>query len=378
MIELAIVVAAVILTSAMCSLFEAVLYSVPISHIETMAREGKLSGRILRRLRQTVDRPISAILSLNTISNTGGVSLAGFLFATAVMGEDTSGESLAGISFSVAMTFAILFLSELLPKTIGVVYARPLSNIIARPLQFLVWIFAPFIALSRLATRLVAKEQKEQDVSGEELISLARLGRRSGALDPTEARVIQNVLSLKSKTAGDVMTPRTVVFSLKDDLAVEEARNRRGIWAYSRIPVYEKDFEDIVGIVLRRDILAALTDDRGHARLSDLMRPVHFVAESHTLDRILHIFLEQRQHLFVVIDEYGGMAGVLALEDILEEILGSEIVDESDRVDDLRELARRRRQQTLAGYSRCESKSHPLHLNSVGDGLRDPADPHSH
>lgn len=348
MIELIVVVAAVILTSALCSLFEAVLYSVPISHIETMAREGKLSGRILRRLRQTVDRPISAILSLNTISNTGGVSLAGFLFATAVMGEDTSGESLAGIFFSVAMTFAILFLSELLPKTIGVVYARPLSGIIARPLQFLVWIFAPFIALSRLATRLVAKEQNEQDISDEELISLARLGRRSGALDPTEARVIQNILSLKSKTAGDVMTPRTVVFSLKDDLAVEEAHNR-GIGSYSRIPVYEKDFEDIVGIVLRRDILAALTDDRGNAKLSDLMRPVHFVAESHTLDRILHIFLEQRQHLFVVIDEYGGMAGVLALEDILEEILGSEIVDESDRVDDLRELARRRRQQTLAG-----------------------------
>ena len=162
MIELAIVVAAVILTSAMCSLFEAVLYSVPISHIETLAREGKISGRILRQLRQTVDRPISAILSLNTISNTGGVSLAGFLFATAVMGEETREDSAAGIVFSIAMTFAILFLSELLPKTIGVVYARPLSSIIARPLQVLVWIFAPFIFLSRLVTRTVAKDQKNR------------------------------------------------------------------------------------------------------------------------------------------------------------------------------------------------------------------------
>ncbi len=347
MIELIIVVAAVILTSAMCSLFEAVLYSIPISHIETLARENKTSGFILRRLRQTVDRPISAILSLNTISNTGGVSLAGFLFATAVMGEKNSGESSAGIAFSIVMTFAILFLSELLPKTIGVVYARPLASIIARPLQLLVWIFAPFIVLSRLATRLVAKEQTEQDISDEEFISLARLGRRSGALDPTEARVIQNILSLKSKTAHEVMTPRTVVFSLKDDLTVEEARNQRGIWSHSRIPVYEKDFEDIVGIVLRRDILAALTDDRDDSKLSDLMHPVHFVAESHSLDRILQMFLDRRQHLFAVIDEYGGLAGVLALEDVLEEILGSEIVDESDRVDDLRELARRRRRQTL-------------------------------
>ena len=347
MTELIIVVAAVILASAMCSLFEAVLYSVPISHIETLARENQTSGLILRRLRQTVDRPISAILSLNTISNTGGVSLAGFLFATAVMGEETAGESFPGIAFSIAMTFVILFLSELLPKTIGVVYARPLSSVIARPLQLLVWIFAPFIVLSRLATRLVAKEQKEQDISDEELISLARLGRRSGALDPTEARVIQNILSLKSKTASEVMTPRTVVFSLKDDLSVEEARNQRGIWSYSRIPVYEKDFEDIVGIVLRRDIMAALTDDRGHSKLSDLMQPVHFVTESHSLDSILQMFLDRRQHLFAVIDEYGGLAGVLTLEDVLEEILGSEIVDESDRVDDLRELARRRRQQTM-------------------------------
>lgn len=347
MTELIIVVAAVIFLSAMCSLFEAILYSVPISHIETLARENNTSGLILRRLRQTVDRPISAILSLNTISNTGGVSLAGFLFATAVMGEETADESFAGIIFSAVMTFAILFLSELLPKTIGVVYARPLSNIIARPLQLLVWIFAPFIFFSRIATRLVAKEQKEQDISDEELISLARLGRRSGALDPTEARVIQNILSLKSKTAREVMTPRTVVFSLKDDLTVEEARNQREIWSHSRIPVYEKDFEDIVGIVLRRDILAALTDDRSSNKLSDIMLPVHFVAESHSLDRILQMFLDQRQHLFAVIDEYGGLAGVLTLEDVLEEILGSEIVDESDRVDDLRELARRRRRQTL-------------------------------
>ena len=347
MTELVIVIVAVIFISAMCSLFEAVLYSVPISHIETLAQNNKRSGLILRKLRQNVDRPISAILSLNTIANTGGVSLAGILFASAVLGEKAIGESSAGIVFSASFTFAILFLSELLPKTIGVVYARPISSFIARPLQLLVWIFIPFIMLSRLAPRLVAKEQKEQDISDEELISLARLGRRIGALDPTEAGVIQNILSLKTKTARDVMTPRTVVFSLHDELTVEETRNQRGIWAYSRIPVYEKDYEDIVGIVLRRDVLAALTDNRENSKLSDLMRPVHFVVESHTLDHILKTFLERRQHLFVVIDEYGGFAGVLSLEDVLEEILGTEIVDESDRVEDLRELARRRRQQTL-------------------------------
>jgi len=295
----------------------------------------------LRRLRANVDKPISAILSLNTIANTGGASLAGFM-AGKVLGKDSIEEYL----FSGLFTISILLFAEVIPKTIGVVFARPVSGFIARPLQLLVWTFTPFIILCRLATRLVAKGQKEQDISDEELISLARLGRRSGALDPTEAGVIQNILSLKSKTAADVMTPRTVVFSLSEDLTVEEARNQKGIWAHSRIPVYSEDFEDIVGIVLRRDMLAALTNNKADRKLIELMRPVHFVAETHTLERILQMFLERRQHLFIVIDEYSGLSGVLTLEDVLEEILGKEIVDESDQVTDMRELARRRRQQT--------------------------------
>lgn len=341
MIELLIVVLAVVLISATCSLFEAVLYSVPISHIESLAQSGHKSGKTLRKLRANVDRPISAILSLNTIANTGGASIAGFI-AGNILGKNSIEEYI----FSAGFTLAILLFAEVIPKTIGVVYARPIATLIANPLQLLVWIFTPFIILCRLATRLVAKEQKEQDISDEELISLARLGRRSGALDPTEAGVIQNILSLKSKTAAQVMTPRTVVFSLSEDLTVEEARNQKGIWAHSRIPIYSEGFEDIVGFVLRREVLAALTNDRNNLKLSELMRPVHFVAETHTLDRILQMFLEQRQHLFIVIDEYSGLAGVLTLEDVLEEILGKEIVDESDQVTDMRELARRRRQQT--------------------------------
>jgi len=341
MMELLAVVIAVILISATCSLFEAVLYSVPISHIESLAQAGNKTGLILRRLRASVDRPISAILSLNTIANTGGASVAGII-AGNILGKDSIEEYL----FSAAFTIAILLFAEVIPKTIGVVYARPVATFVARPLLLLVWIFTPFIILCRLATRLVAKEQKEQDISDEELISLARLGRKSGSIDPTEAGVIQNILSLKSKTAADVMTPRTVVFSLSEDLTVEEASGQKGIWAHSRIPIYSEDFEDIVGIVLRREILAALTSNRGNHKLSELMRPVNFVAETHTLERILQMFLEQRQHLFIVIDEYSGLSGVLTLEDVLEEILGKEIVDESDQVTDMRELARRRRQQT--------------------------------
>lgn len=341
MIELAAVVVVVVIISGICSLFEAVLYSVPVSHIESLAQNNKASGRTLRRLRENVDRPISAILSLNTIANTGGASIAGII-AGNLLGRG----SIEEYAFSGAFTIVILLFAEVIPKTIGVVYSRPISTVIAQPLQILVWVFTPFILLCRLGTRLVAKEQKAQDISDEELISLARLGRRSGSLDATEAGVIQNILSLKSKTAAEVMTPRTVVFSLHDELTIEDAGKEKSIWAHSRIPVYQEDFEDIVGIVLRRDVLAAISNNRGKQKISTIMRPVHFVAESHTLDRILQTFLERRQHLFAVIDEYGGLAGVLTLEDVLEEILGTEIVDESDQVADMRDLARRRRQQT--------------------------------
>lgn len=338
---LLISVGIVIIVSAFCSLFEAVFLSVPIGHIENLAQEGQAAGRIFRRLKQpqNADRALTAILSLNTFANTGGAVVAGAAF-TKVFGEEMENY------FTIGMMFAVLFFSEVVPKTIGFVFTRPLSNLIARPLNLLIWIFTPLIWISSLLTRTITRGEMSEQISEEELISMARIGRRSGSIEASEARVIQNVLSLKSKTAQDVMTPRTVVFSLQDQLTLEEARSEAGTWPHSRVPVYANDFEDIVGIILRRDVLTALAENKEKQKLSELMRPVHFVAEAMALDRILEMFLERRQHLFVVIDEYGGLAGVLTLEDVLEEILGTEIVDELDQVTDMRELARRRRQQT--------------------------------
>lgn len=339
---LLISVCVVILVSAFCSLFEAVFLSVPVSHIETLAQEGKAAGQIFRRLKQpqNADRALTAILSLNTFANTGGCVVAGAAFIQ-VYGETYENH------FTVGMMFAVLFISEVLPKTLGFVYTRPLSTLIAYPLNSLVWIFTPMVWVSSLLTRAIGRGKTTDEVSGEELISMARMGLKAGAIEADEARVIQNILSLKAHTAREIMTPRTVVFSLHDQLTVEEAHSEAGIWPHSRVPVYANDYEDIVGLVLRRDVLTALAENRENQILSELMRPVHFVAESTSLDRILKMFLERRQHLFVVIDEYGGLAGVLTLEDILEEILGKEIVDELDQVTDMRELARRRRQQTL-------------------------------
>lgn len=345
MVELIVAVSAATLISAFCSLLEAVLYSVPLSHIEALAQSGRTSGRILRKLRQEVDRPLSAILSLNTIAHTAGAAIAGAAAAD-VFGHRSL---ITELYFPAFFILIILLLSEVMPKTVGVIHSRTLAVAIARPLQLLVWILTPMIWLCRLATRVVSRQRADQAISGGELIVMARMGQQIGAIEADEAQVIQNILALKSRTTRDVMTPRTVIFALSEHLTVEEAHEEAGIWAHTRVPVYDRDAEDIVGIVLRRDVLTARTKDRGRVKLSELMRPVHFIAESTSLDRVLNMFLERRQHLFVVIDEYGGLAGVISLEDVLEEILGKEIIDELDQVADMRKLARRQRRQILRG-----------------------------
>lgn len=345
MAELIIAVSASILISAVCSLFEAVLYAVPASHVEALAQAGRVSGRIFRKLRQNVDRPIAAILSLNTIANTAGAVIAGAAVAS-VFSQDLL---FIDLYFPALFTLSILVFSEVIPKTAGVVYCRPLTVVVARPLQILVWIFTPMVWLCRLATRVVSLGDMEQAISEEELIAMAKAGQHIGAIQAEEARVIQNILSLKSRTVKDVMTPRTIVFSLSEHLTVAEAYKEMGIWAHSRVPVYDNDFEDIVGVVLRRDVVEALAKDQEKTKLSELMEPVHFVVDSILLSRVLEMFLKRRQHLFVAIDEYGGLAGVISLEDVLEEILGQEIVDEGDRVVNLRQRARRWRKETLDG-----------------------------
>ena len=341
MLELTIAVGTVLIVSAMCSLFEAVLYSVPSSYIETLDQSGRRSGRILKDLRfRRVDRPIAAILSLNTIANTGGAFIAGAAFIKLYGGESS-------IYFTMALTLAVLLLSEIIPKTLGVNYCRPLASITAFPLLIMVWIFAPLVELSRLITRLFSKERSGEEVTKEEILAMARLGRRSGAIDPNEARIMENILELKGRTVREAMTPRNVLFALDANLTVKQAQEEAGIWSYSRVPVYAEDFEDIVGIVLRRDALNALAENPESVKLSELMKPVHFVTEAFSLDKVLQVFLNRRQHLFVVIDEYGGLSGIVSLEDVLEEILGREIVDEFDTVTDMQDLARVRRRQVF-------------------------------
>ena len=207
----------------------------------------------------------------------------------------------------------------------------------------MVTVLKPAIWMISHITGLIARNRPPESISPDELKVMARLSLRTGAIKEYQEIIIDNVLSLDKRTVKEVMTPRTVVFSLSEHLSLEDAATKSKRWEHSRFPVYDKNVEDIVGIVLTKDLFMALSHGERAKRLTEIMRPVHFVAETARLNNVLMEFMGATEHLFVVLDEYGGLSGVVSLEDILEEILGREIVDESDQVADKRELARQRR-----------------------------------
>lgn len=341
-LQLCLAVGLAIGISAMCSVFEAVLYSVPLGHIEVLSQSNKLSGRLLQKLKKDIHKPITAILTLNTIANTAGAAIAG-ASAAVVFGD----QYLAW--FSAAFTFAILLFSEILPKTIGVAYCKALSPWIALPLHWLVKMLSPAIYLIQAITKLIPTKQRELLVSAEEIQAIASFSRRSGEISRQEERVITNILELKNKNVREAMTPRTVTFSLNANLIVSEAKQFVDKWnLHSRVPIYNTDPDDVIGIVLRKDVLLCAANDDNDIKLMDLMHPVHFVPESAQLTTVFIDFIEHRRHLFVVVDEYGGVTGVISLEDIIEEIVGQEIMDESDETKDMRELAKHKRKTLLS------------------------------
>ncbi|MHC1789148.1 hemolysin family protein [Solidesulfovibrio sp.] len=350
MITLVIAVGLAVVLSAFCSLSEAALYSVPWSWIERLRKDGRASGELLFALRANVEKPITAILTLNTIANTAGAAVAGAAAAAVFGPEDLW-------LFTAAFTVVILALGEIMPKTIGVAYCRPVAALIAAPVKYMILGLFPIIWAGGLLARLVAGKRRDPMSSEEDLRAVVSLTRREGIIKPLEELSIKNILSLDRKAASDAMTPRTVVFSLPAQMTVAETRAEgKGVWPHSRIPVYDADDpENIVGIVYRREVLEALANDLDDVRLADLMKPVRFVLDTMTLDRVLVKFLESRMHLFVVLDEYGGVSGVITLEDVLEEILGKEIIDETDQVADMRELARTRREDLLRQRTRDDA-----------------------
>ena len=336
MIILLLTVLLVVLVSATCSMTEAALYSVPWTYIEKLRKQGSATGEILYQLRSRIDQPIAAVLTLNTVANTAGAAIAGAIAASVFDADSTA-------LFAGGLTLLILAFGEILPKTLGVVHACGIAGTMARPLRLMVLLFKPFIWFSSMMTRLIASPQNGPSATEDDIRAITSLSRETGRIQQYEENAIKNILSLDVKHVREIMTPRTMVFSLQENLTIEEAYEHPQIWHYSRIPVYGDDNEDIVGIVLRKDIGRYVSQDHPDKTLLEIMQPVRFVLENQTVDKLLLEFLESRLHLFIVLDEYGGLAGVVSLEDVLEEMLGREIVDETDAVADLREAAHQRR-----------------------------------
>lgn len=330
---LAVVLAVAV--SAFCSILEAVLYSISSSQVEMLKKQGVHSASLLQELREDIEEPITAILTLNTIAHTIGAAVAGAA-AAVVFGEQNL------FLFSAVFTLVILLFSEILPKTIGVSYAVLLAPFIARPLQWMIILLKPIVWLCQLMTKLIPQPENNDSISAEELQTIAALSKQSGEIEADQERVIYNILELGSRLVRDVMTPRTVTFSLDEEMTVADTMaNEASLSSHSRVPVYRDDPDNVTGIIMRRDVLLAAAEQRNQTRLSELKSPVHFVAEMSPLNRVLVEFFEIHQHLFIVVDEYGAVTGVISMEDILEEIVGREIIDESDKTQDMRELARK-------------------------------------
>ena len=303
MLTLILAVSVAVVISFTCSLTEAALYAVPWSAIEKIRNDGRPVGEVLFRLRSNVEKPIAAILTLNTVANTAGSAVAGAAFMAAFGAEYMA-------LFAAGFTVLILAFGEIVPKTLGVAYATSIAVVLARPLEVAVKLLTPVIWLTGLLTRLLTPPSNGPDISEDDIRAVTSLSRQAGQIKAYEEAYIRNILALDQKRVYDIMTPRTVVFSLPEDMTAAEA--------YKKTP------------------------------LSEIMKPLHFVLESQTLDKLLKELLHSRSHLFAVLDEYGGLAGVVTLEDVFEEMLGSEIMDESDSVADLRQMARQRRQALRA------------------------------
>lgn len=353
MLAILLVAAVSALLSFFCSLSEAALYAITPSKIEELSRAGHTGGRRLVDLRARIDEAIAAILTLNTIANSLGATIAGSLVGRYYAEHG----NIATLVFGVLFTLLVLYFSEIIPKTLGVTHAERLAPVLALPIQKMIWLFKPMIWTSRGITRLI-RRQRSADAdapSEQEILALAEMGRRAGTLLEDEARWAVNALRLNDVAAKDLMTPRIVVTMLPADLPVADAPNYPEHWAFSRLPIVnDNDPDDVAGIVHRRDVFDNLVhkprSEWENKTLRDLARPAVFVPETIRCNELLRRFITTRQHLIVVTNEYGGMEGIISLEDVIEFMLGEEIVDPFDRHIDMQEYARRlarRRLETI-------------------------------
>lgn len=330
--------------SFLCSIMEAVLLSVTPSYVKRKVQEGGPTGELLEFYKKDIDRPLSAILTLNTIAHTVGAIGVGAQ-AGALFGEnyfDLWGLHLTYESvIATIMTLAILILSEIIPKTIGANNWKRLTPITVRILRFLLVALAPLVWLSQFITKRLKNKDLGSVLSRADFAAMAQAGMESGALDQKESTIIHNLLQLEKRTVRDVMTPRTVLLMADESTSLQDFYQQYDPIRYSRIPVFERSPDNITGLVLKDEILAGMANNEYDKPLRELKRDILVVQDDQALFSLFETLTRRRSHLAIAVDNYGSLVGLITLEDIVETLFGLEIMDESDSVPDLQQHAQK-------------------------------------
>ncbi len=323
--------------SFLCSILEAVLLSVTPTFINIKKQEGKSYAAILEQLKKDVDKPLIAILTVNTIAHTVGAILVG------VQSEKAfgTGNNMVGI-VSAVMTFLILVLSEIIPKTIGATYWKQLANFTAKALLVLIFPlkWTGILWLLQITTKLIGKDSHISILSREDFSAMTDLATEEGVFDKDESKVIKNLLNFKSVLARDIMTPRVVVNSANESMTVEDYFSKNKTSPFSRVPIYNNNPDNITGYIIKEDILKEIAEDNHSIKLAELKRKILIVNSTIAIPLLFQKFIEEKEHIAIIVDEFGSFNGIVTMEDVIETLLGLEIMDEQDKHDDMQQLAR--------------------------------------
>lgn len=322
--------------SFFCSIAEAVLLSIRPSYIEMLEQAGKPSAKVLKKLRANLDRPLASILTANTIAHTVGA--AGVGAQATVVFSDLNLGIISGV-----LTILILVFSEIIPKTLGATYWQQLAPVMGTLINILTKSLLPFVWLSERLTRLLAKPGVSAfTFSRDEMSAMAEIGKAEGLLDTREHKIVTNLMKLTQLSVRDIMTPRPVIFSAKDDMSVQEFFVSHAEKPFSRIPIYSANTDDIKGYVLKDDLLMAQAKDEFERVLSEFRRDFLIVPDKISASQVFDRLMYEKSHIALVVDEYGTVQGLVTLEDVVETLIGFEIIDEQDKVENMQALAHKR------------------------------------
>lgn len=328
-----------IIVSFLCSLWEAVLLSITPAYAQIQVEQGGSFGKCLQSFKEDIDRPLAAILTLNTIAHTVGAIGVGK--QATIIWHDAN-PLITGLAVPAVMTLAILVLSELIPKTLGANYWQALAPFTARSLAWVIRLLGPLVWFSQLVTSKLKKKDVGSAFTRSDFLAMADIGARQGIFEEHESEIIANLLQFRSVEAKDVMTPRTVVRSSPSSATLGEFFENNREQRFSRIPLYEGDARDhVIGYVLKDQVLAAMVEGRSEEKLATLKREIIAVPSNYPILELFNRFLVSREQIALVVDEFGGMQGIVTMEDVVETLLGVEIVDETDTAVDMQVLARR-------------------------------------